>query len=93
MWTYKDLKSIPLHLTQHRIELNTNIHVTHQAWYWMNLNSVAVMKYDLDKLLVANIHSPSGGANLALSHCGGTKKEQEASNTHGFSKIERYHKK
>jgi hypothetical protein len=51
------------------------------------------MKYDLDKLLVANIHSPSGGANLALSHCGGTKKEQEASNTHGFSKIERYHKK
>jgi len=30
-WTYKDLRSIPLHLTQHRIELDTNIPTSHQA--------------------------------------------------------------
>jgi hypothetical protein len=33
VWMYKDLRNIPLHLTQHQIELNTNIHVSHQTWY------------------------------------------------------------
>jgi hypothetical protein len=43
-WTYKDLRNIPLHLTQHQIELNTNMPTSHQTWYWMNLNYVTVMK-------------------------------------------------
>ncbi len=52
-WTYKDLKGIPPHLAQHWIELNTNIHASHQTRYQMNLNYVVVVKQDLDKLLVA----------------------------------------
>ncbi len=50
-WTYKDLRGIPPHLMQHRIECDTNIHASHQARYHMNLNYVVVVKRDLDKLL------------------------------------------
>jgi radical SAM superfamily enzyme len=53
VWMYKNLRSIPPHLTHHRIELDTNIPTSHQAWYQMNLNCVVVVKQDLDKLLVA----------------------------------------
>ncbi len=31
--------------------------------------------------------------NVTAPHCGGTKKEQEALDLHGFSKIEHCHKK
>jgi hypothetical protein len=57
-WMYKDLKGIPPHLTQHQIELDVNILVSHQAWYWMNLNYVVVVKHDLDKLLVVRFITP-----------------------------------
>ncbi len=30
-WTYKDLKSIPLELAQHKIELGTSIPLAHQS--------------------------------------------------------------
>ncbi len=39
------------------------------------------------------IHHPSKGGNLALSHYGGTEKEWEALNLRGFLKIEHYHEK
>jgi hypothetical protein len=39
------------------------------------------------------IHRPNGGGNLALHHCGGSKKKREASNMHGFPKIEHHHEK
>jgi hypothetical protein len=43
-WTYKDLKGIPLKLTQHRIELNTIIPLTHQARYILNPNYAIIIK-------------------------------------------------
>ncbi len=55
---YKDLIGIPSHLAQHRIELNTNIHVSHQAQYWMNPNYIVVVKQDLDKLLTIGFTTP-----------------------------------
>ncbi len=58
MWTYKDLKGIPPHLTQHQIELNTNIPTSHQAQYQMNLNYDVVVKQDLDKLLAIGFITP-----------------------------------
>jgi hypothetical protein len=50
-WTYKDLKSISPKLVQHRIELDTLMPPTHQARYRLNLNCVAIVKHDIDKLL------------------------------------------
>jgi hypothetical protein len=29
VWTYKDLKGIPLHIAQHQIELNTTMPLVH----------------------------------------------------------------
>jgi hypothetical protein len=58
VWTYKDLKGIPPHLTQHQIELNTNIPTSHQAQYQMNLNYDVVVKQDLDKLLAIGFITP-----------------------------------
>ncbi len=51
---YKDLKNIPLGLGQEKIELDTIIPLAHQAKYRLNPNYVVIMKYDIDKLLVAN---------------------------------------
>ncbi len=50
-WIYKDLKGILPELTQHIIELETSISPTHQTRYKLNLNYVAVVKHDIDKLL------------------------------------------
>jgi hypothetical protein len=50
-WTYKDLKGIPLEITQHWIELDTTIPPAHQARYQLNPNYVAIVKQDIDKLL------------------------------------------
>jgi len=51
-WTYKDLKGIPSELTQHRIELDTTIPFAHQARYILNPNYAAIVKQNIDKLLV-----------------------------------------
>jgi len=45
-----NLKGIPLKLAQHKIELDTSIPPTHQASYGLNLNYVAAIKQDIDKL-------------------------------------------
>jgi hypothetical protein len=50
-WTYKDLKGIPLEVTQHIIELDTIISPTHQAKYRLNPNYAITVKQDIDKLL------------------------------------------
>jgi hypothetical protein len=52
-WTYKDLKGILSELVQHKIELNTSIPLAHQTRYRLNLNYVAIVKQDIDKLLAA----------------------------------------
>ncbi len=49
--TYKDLKGIPLELTQHRIELDTTILLAHQARHILNPNCVTTIKQNIDKLL------------------------------------------
>jgi hypothetical protein len=50
-WTYKDLKGIPLEITQHWIELDTLIPLVHQTRYRLNHDYLA--KHDIDKLFVA----------------------------------------
>ncbi len=51
-WRYKDLKRIPLELTQHKIELDIIIPLAHQARYILNPNYVIVVNQNIDKLLV-----------------------------------------
>jgi len=51
VWTYTDLKGIPLELAQHKIKLDTSIPPTHQTRYRLNLSYVATVKHDVDKLL------------------------------------------
>ncbi len=43
-WTYKDLKSIPPKLAQHRIELDTTTPLAHQSKYRLNPNYVITIK-------------------------------------------------
>jgi len=50
-WTYKDLKGIPLKLTQHKIKLDTTIPLPHQARYKLNPNYVIIVKQNIEKLL------------------------------------------
>jgi hypothetical protein len=50
-WTYKDLKGIPLELTQHKIGLDTIIPPAHQTTYKLSPNYVITIKQDIDKLL------------------------------------------
>jgi hypothetical protein len=57
-WTYKALRGIPPHLTQHQIELDTNIPASHQTRYRMNLNYIVIVKQDLDKLLAIGFIVP-----------------------------------
>jgi hypothetical protein len=51
-WTYKNLKGIPPTLVQHIIELDTSIPVAHQTRYKLNPNYVAIVKQDINNLLV-----------------------------------------
>jgi hypothetical protein len=50
------LKRIPLDVVdvQHQIELDTLIPLVHQARYLLNLNYVAIIKHDIDKLLATS---------------------------------------
>ncbi len=57
-WTYKDLKGIPLKIVQHQIELDTLIPLIHQIKYQLNPNYVAIVKQDIDKLLVVGFIKP-----------------------------------
>jgi hypothetical protein len=50
-WTYKNLKGIPLELTQHRIEMDTTIPLAHQARYRLNPNYARIIKQDIKKML------------------------------------------
>ncbi len=51
-WTYKDLKVIPLEISQHQIELDTSTPLAHQAQYQLNPNYATIFKHDIDKLFV-----------------------------------------
>ncbi len=51
-FTYKDLKGIPPKIAQHKIELDTIVPPTHQARCQLNPNYVAIIKQNMDKLLV-----------------------------------------
>jgi hypothetical protein len=57
-WTYKDLKSIPSEITQHRIELNTLILPIHQARFQLNPNYEVIVKQDINKLLITSFIKP-----------------------------------
>ncbi len=57
-WTYKDLKGIPLNIAQHWIELDTLIPPIHQAWYRLNPNYAAIVKHDINKLLLTGFIKP-----------------------------------
>jgi hypothetical protein len=45
-------------LAQHCIELDTLIKPTHEARYRMNPNYVAIVKHDINKLLIARFIQP-----------------------------------
>lgn len=57
-WSYQELKGIPAHIAEHRIELNTSMPPAHQARYWTNPNYASIVKHDLDKLLAAGFIEP-----------------------------------
>ncbi len=86
MWTYPYLRGIPPHLAQPRIELNTNIPTSHQVWYWMNHNYTSY-EVGFGQAASCEIHHFSGGGNLALSHCGGTKKNVKLEICEDFQKL------
>jgi hypothetical protein len=48
------LKGIPPKIIQHRIELDTTTPPTRQARYKLNLNYVAIIKQDINKLFDAS---------------------------------------
>jgi hypothetical protein len=50
-WNYKQLRGIPPHIVEHKIELEITIPPSHQAHYYMNPNYVMIVKQDLNKLL------------------------------------------
>jgi hypothetical protein len=58
VWTYKDLKGVPPKLSQHQIEFNTSIPLTHQARYTLNPNYVIIIKQNIDKLLATRFIQP-----------------------------------
>jgi predicted transcriptional regulator len=72
VWTYKDLKGIPLELAQHIIELNTSIPPSHQARYKMNPNYVATIKHDINKLLATRFIQTSRGGCMVITYSGST---------------------
>jgi hypothetical protein len=43
-WTHKDLEEIPSSFAQHRIELENNVPLVHQAHYRMNLHYANIIK-------------------------------------------------
>jgi hypothetical protein len=51
-WIYKDLKSIPPKLAEHKIELDTSTPPAHQARYRLNPNYVRTDKQNIDNLLI-----------------------------------------
>ncbi len=62
----KDFKGIPLKIVQHRIELDTTIPPVHQIRYRLNLNYVAIVKQDIDKLFAINFINPVEEATQLL---------------------------
>jgi len=50
-WNYKDLKGIPVHVWEHRIELRPNAYPVRQAMYRMNPKYAVKVKEEIDKLL------------------------------------------
>jgi hypothetical protein len=57
-WNYKKPKSIPPHITKHKIELDTTILPSHQMHYHMNPKYAMIIKQDLDKLLAISFIQP-----------------------------------
>lgn len=53
VWTYKDLKGIPLHIPQQHIKLDTMIPNAHYTKYHTNPHCVIVIKHDFNELFVA----------------------------------------
>jgi hypothetical protein len=48
----QELKGIPPKIVQHRIELDTTIPPIYQIGYKLNFNYVAIIKQDINKLLL-----------------------------------------
>ena len=57
-FSYEDLRGIQEHIATHRIELDTAISPSHQAWYCMNPNYAKAIKEDLERLLKADFIEP-----------------------------------
>ena len=57
-FTYKDMKGIPPHVCEHKIELQPEAKPVRQMCYRMNLNYAAKVKEEIDKYLEARIIYP-----------------------------------
>ncbi len=54
----EELRGIPLHIVEHKIEVNNTIPPSHQMHYCMNPIYAMVVKQNLDKLLVVGFIEP-----------------------------------
>jgi hypothetical protein len=57
-WTYENIKKIPPHICEHKIELKPNTKPIKQSKYRMNPNCAAKVKEEIDKLLKAGFIYP-----------------------------------
>ena len=57
-FTYKDMKGIPPHVCEHKIELQPEAKLVRQMRYRMNPNNVAKVKEEIDKYLEAGFIYP-----------------------------------
>jgi hypothetical protein len=71
-WTYKDLKSIPLELVQHIIELDTSIPLAHHARYILNPNYVRTYQIGYGQTISNMFHSISRGGYMVITYNGST---------------------
>ena len=58
VWTYEDMKGIPPHICEHKIELKPHTKPIMQSRYRMNPNYAAKVKEEIDKLLKVRLIYP-----------------------------------
>jgi hypothetical protein len=90
-WNYINLRVIPPIIILHCIELDTTIPHVHQVKYQMNLNFVAIVKWDLDKLLSVGFIALVEEANWLSPIIIILKKKWQTQDLQGFFMIQCYY--
>jgi hypothetical protein len=87
------LKRIPPKLTQHIIELDNIIPLTHQARYILNPNYATTIKQNINKLLVVRFVESIEEATWVVTHSNSTQEKWQVENLYKFWKTKCSHKK